>query len=155
MPVSELAGELVETALTFAPWLEDIPVLGRILLIFSPSGGNDLKALEELQAALKAKEQERATKIRNNARYVLKASDAMQCVENTLGNDGILLALGRALLNTVAGRATGASAPDALMDSIFACIESKVLSQKSKRTKVERTFYHRPAKGHGSGRGSF
>lgn len=155
MAVEELAAELVETALTFAPWLTEIPVLGRILTLFAPGGGNEIKALEQLEAAALKRKQDRATRIKKNARYVLKASDAMQCVENSLGNGAFLLALGRALLNTVAGRSTGVSAPDLLTDKVFSCIESKVLKQTSKRVKVTETFYHRPSKGHGKGRGSF
>jgi hypothetical protein len=155
MAIETLAEELVQTALTFAPWLSDIPVLGRILSLFAPDGGNDIKALEALQAAAKKKETDRATRIKKNARYVLKASEAMKCVEHSLGNGAFLLSLGQALLNTVAGRSAGVSAPDLLMDRIFSCIESKVLSQESKRVKVEKAFYHRPARGHGKGRESF
>jgi hypothetical protein len=155
MPVGELATELVETALTFAPWLVDIPVLGRILVLFAPHGGNDIKALEELQRSADQKKQERTDRIKKNARYVLKASDAMQCVADSLGNGGFLLELGKALLNQVAGRTTGVSAPDVLMDKIFACIESKTLRQDTPRTLVERKSYHRPARGHGKGRESF
>lgn len=149
---------LVETALTFAPWLADVPVLGRILLLFAPGGGNDIKAQEILQAAAKKKETDRATRIKKNARYVLKASEAMRCVESTLGNGGFLLSLGQSILNLVKnqGNPSGlVSAPDLLMDKVFSCIESKVLSQDSKREKVTETFYHRPSRGHGKGRGSF
>jgi hypothetical protein len=152
MAVEILVEELVETALTFAPWLTDIPVLGRILQLFAPNGGNDIKALEQLEAAAKKLEKERAERIKKNARYVLKASEAMKCVESSLGNGALLLTLGKALLNTVAGRSAGASAPDLLMDRIFQCIESKVLSQKSKRKKVEAKYYARPSLGHGTKR---
>jgi len=152
LAVETLVEGAVETALTFAPWLVDIPVLGRVLILLAPGGGNDLKALEALQAAAQQKAQDRATRIKKNARYVLKASEAMKCVESSLGNGAFLLTLGRALLNTVAGRGGGASAPDLIMDKIFACIESKTLSQKSKRHRVDATYYARPSVGHGSGR---
>lgn len=155
MPVTEVGEVLVETALTFAPWLTDIPVLGRILTLFAPNGGDSIKAQEALQAAAKKKEQDRAQSIKKNARYVLKASEAMKCVEMTLANGGFLVALGQALLNTVAGRSSGVSAPDLVMERIFTCIENKVLSQKSKRVLEDRKSYHRPAKGHGKGRKTF
>lgn len=155
MSVEIIVEEAVETALTFAPWLVDIPVLGRILVLFAPGGGNDLKALEALNAAAAKTKQDRATRIKRNERYVLKASDAMRCVENSLGNGAFLLSLGRALLNQVAGRSAGVSAPDLIMSKIFDCIESKTLSQKSKRVKEERKYYARPARGHGKGRTSF
>ena len=154
MAVETVFETLVETALTFSPWLTDIPVLGRILTNFAPGGGNDLKALEQLQAAQIKKKSEVEARIKKNARYVLKASEAMKCVDSSLGNGAILLALGKAILNTVAGR-PGGTAPDLLESKIFACIESKVLSQKSKRVKREGSFYHRPSKGHGEGRGKF
>jgi hypothetical protein len=73
----------------------------------------------------------------------------MQCVEDNF-RGGMLLLFGKALLNTVAGR------PDAffdlLEDRIFTCIESKVLSQKSKRVVKLKSYSARPAKGHGAGR---
>jgi hypothetical protein len=155
MAVDLLVEEAVETALTFAPWLADVPVIGRILLLFAPNGGNDMKALDALNAAAQRKAQDRAQRIARNARYVIKASEAMKCVDGTLGNGGFLLSLGRSLLNTVAGRGGGASAPDLLTDKIFDCIERKVLSQKSKRVKTEANYYARPSRGHGKGRTKF
>jgi hypothetical protein len=152
MAVETLAELLVETALTFAPALEEIPVLGRILSIFAPGGGNDLKALEALNAAAAKTKQDRATRIAKNARYVLKASEAMKCVENTLGSGQFLLSLGKALINQVAGRTSGVSAPDLLMGMIFDCIEAHTLSQKSKRVKETVSYYARPSRGHGKGR---
>src|SRR4030095_9580995 len=154
MPIAEIGAELVETALTFAPWLVDVPVLGRICLVLAPGGGNDLKALEQLQAQAEQTKVRTRTAIKENARYVLKASDAMKCVQDTLADGAILLALGKALMNTLAGRG-GAAARDILTQKIFLCIESKVLSQKSKRVKFTGSFYHRPSLGHGRGRRTF
>lgn len=154
MSVVEIGGELVETALTFAPWLVDVPVLGRICLLLSPHGGNDLKALEELQRQADQKKTDRKTRVDQNARYVLKASDAMKCVEENICNGGVLLALGKAILNTLAGKG-GAAAPDILTEKIFVCIESKTLRQDTPRRKLTRTAYHRPARGHGRGRSTF
>jgi hypothetical protein len=154
MSVAEIGGPLVETALTFAPWLIDVPVLGRICLILSPGGGNDLKALEQLQAQAEQTRTKTRTAIKENARYVLKASDAMKCVQDTLADGGVMLALGKAILNSLANKG-GATAPDILTEKIFLCIESKILSQKSKRVKFTGSFYHRPSLGHGRGRSSF
>lgn len=138
--------------LSFAPGLVDIPVLGKILILFAPGGGDDLKAQEALQAAAQKTLQDRAQRVQKNARYVLKASEAMKCVEHSLGNGGFLLALGKALVNQVAGGATGISAPDLIIDRIFECIEHKVLPQTSKRTEEVKRYYGRPARGHGKGR---
>lgn len=151
--VTEIGELAAETALTFAPWLVDVPVLGRILLWLSPHGGNDLKAMEELQKQADAKKQDTKTRIDRNARYVLKASEAMKCVDQTVNSGGVLLALGKALLNTVRG--AGGNAGDILTDRIFLCIEEKVLRQDTPRVKRTATNYHRPARGHGKGRGSF
>lgn len=152
MPGPEIGVELVETALTFAPWLEEVPVLGRILSAIAPGGGDDIHAVERLIELEKKRKTDRATRIKKNGRYVLKASDAMQCVEDALANGGFLLALGKAIVSSVAGKAA-TSAPDIVSDRIFTCIESKVLKQTGKRKKkVGKVWIGRPAKGHGRGR---
>lgn len=149
--VIEVGAPLVETALTFAPWLVDVPVLGRILLAISPGGGNEFAAQEALQAQLRRLETDRRTRIDRNARYVIKASDAMQCVETHVMNGGLLLAIGRGIINTVAGK-VGGTIPDVLCDRVFTCIESKVLKQTGRRVKKTKKWYGRPARGHGRGR---
>ena len=143
----------VETALTFAPWLVDVPVLGRILLLLAPGGGNDFKAIEELQRLANKRKTERATRIAKQARYVLKASDAMQCVEENLMNGSFLLSIGKALLNTVAGGLGPTSALELLTNRVFECIEEHTLKQTNRRRKKKETYYARPARGHGHGRG--
>lgn len=150
--MTDLASKLVAATLSFVPELVNVPVLGRILLLFAPGGGDDLKAQEALEAAAQKTLEDRAQRIKRNARYVLKASEAMKCVEASLGNGGFLLSLGKALVNQVAGGVTGVSAPDLIMDRIFECIEKKVLPQTSKRTQEVKHYYGRPAAGHGKGR---
>ena len=121
--IVDVVGVAAETALTFMPFLVDVPVLGRILISLAPGGGNDLKAIEELQKVADAKKTDRKTRIQKNARYVLKASDAMECVQTHLMNGGVLLAVGKGLINAVLGR-SGAAGPDLLADRIFTCIET-------------------------------
>jgi hypothetical protein len=150
--IAEIGAEVAEVALTFIPGLADVPILGRILLVLAPGGGNDLKALEELQKQAEKKKTDRATRIQKNARYVLKASEAMKCVESNLMNGGVLLALGRGLINTVLGKGGGQSAPDLLVERIFQCIEEHVLRQDTPRVKHTGTYFARPSKGHGHGR---
>ncbi len=152
--IIEIGGEVAEVALTFIPALAEVPILGRILLVLAPGGGNDIQAMEQLQKVADSKKTDRATRIKNNGRYVLKASDAMQCVETHLMNGGVLLAIGKALINAVLGKpGTG---PDLLADRIFQCIEEKVLRQDTPRVKgTPRGKYVRPRKGHGHGRGKF
>jgi hypothetical protein len=152
--VTEIGTEAAEVILTMAPWAADIPVLGRILLWLSPGGGNDLKAQEELQKQADAKKQDVKTVIDRNARYVIKASEAMKCVDATVNSGGVLLAFGKAILNTLRGRPGNAG--DILTDRIFLCIEEHVLRQDTPRPKHTKTvLYPRPARGHGKGRRSF
>jgi hypothetical protein len=147
----EIGETLVETALTFAPWLLEVPVLGRILRLVAPNGGNESHAIEQLLRQANKRKTDRKTRIERNNRYVLKASDAMQCVEDNLMSGAVWFALGRFFLNNVAGVA-GSDAGEILIDKIFACIESKVLKQTGKRTKKKNvTYFARPAKGHGHG----
>jgi len=145
---------LVETVITVAPWLLRIPVLGALLLLLAPEGGNDFRAIEDLERAANKRKTERKTRIERNARYVLKASDAMKCVEENILGGSILLAFGKGLLNIIARRIGDplSSAPDLLMDAIFTCIEQKTLTQTNRRTKFKGTYYARPSRGHGHGR---
>lgn len=152
MAVGELAELLVETVVTLAPELEQIPILGRILSIFAPGGGSDIKLLDALEAQRQRTEQKRQTRVKRNARYVLKASDAMKCVSDTLNSPQFLLALGKSLTKILIGPESAADAPDILTGKIFDCIESKVLSQKRPRVKQTVTYYARPSRGHGKGR---
>lgn len=154
--VVEIGGEIVEVALTFVPGLADVPVLGRILLALAPGGGNESKALEDLQKQAESKKTERDTRIKRNARYVIKASDAMECVQKNIMNGGFLLSIGKGIINTVLGKGGKLSAPDLMTDRIFTCIEEHVLRQDTPRVKGEPSGkYVRPRKGHGHGRGKF
>ncbi len=148
--IIEIGGEVAEVALTFIPGLAEVPILGRILLTMAPHGGNDIKALEELQKVADAKKTDRATRQQRNARYVLKASEAMKCVEVNLMNGGVLLAIGKGLINAVLGRA--GAGPDILLDRIYTCIEENVLRQDTPRVKHTDPYFARPSKGHGHGR---
>lgn len=136
--------------------LRGVPFLGRILIamgIGEAAGGDDLKTLEEALRVEQDKRTKRKTRIKENARYVLKASDAMQCVEDHLAaNSGYARAFIKSLLSIVRGGSFRESAPDILTDEIFKCIESKVLSQKSKRATIVKSYSARPALGHGTGR---
>lgn len=151
--VIDLPVEVGRTALTFAPWLTRIPVLGRIFTLLYPNGGDEAAAIRKLQDLVKAKELDRKTRRDRVARYVLKANDAMQCAEDAIMNGGFLLSFGKGILNTVAG-ISGQDGADLLIEQIYACIERKTLPQTSRRRKkVGKTWYGRPAKGHGRGRG--
>jgi hypothetical protein len=152
--VGEIGAEAAEIALTMAPWLVDVPVLGRILLLLNPAGGNDLKAQEELQKQAEKKKQDNQTRIARNGRYVIKASEAMKCVDKTVNSGGVLLAFGKAILNTLRG--VGSNAGDILTERIFLCIEENVLRQDTPRPKHSKTITNpRPARGHGHGRRNF
>ncbi len=154
--VTEIGEIAAETILTVAPWLADVPVIGRILLFFSPGGGNDLKAQEQLEKEAQKKKQDNQTRTDRNARYVIKASEAMKCVDKTVNSGGVLLALGKAILNTIRGGTAAPNAGDILTDRIFTCIEEHVLRQDTPRPKHKKTISNpRPARGHGKGRRSF
>lgn len=144
--------QIVETALTFVPALLDVPVLGRILIALGfgkiPS---DTRAMEELERNANKKKSERATRRERNNRYVIKASDAMQCVEDNIMSPQFALAFVKGVANMLIGRE--ALPGDILVDKIWTCIEENVLRQDTPRVKKETaTKFHRPAVGHGTGR---
>lgn len=134
--------------------LRGVPFVGRILVALGIAQGFDKgQPLEEMLRVEEDKKNKRKTRIKENGRYVLKASDAMQCVEDHLaGNNGYARAFIRSLFSLARGKGFTASAPDILADEIFACIEKKVLSQKSKRATIVKQYSARPAVGHNPGK---
>ncbi len=151
----EIVAPLAEAALVILPELVDVPILGRILLSLAPGGGNETKALEQLQEQANKKKTDRKTRIDRNARYVIKASEAMLCVEKNVMDGKVALAFAKGLANAILGR-SGGYAGDILVDSIWTCIEEHVLRQDTPRVKgTPRGKYVRPRKGHGKGRGKF
>jgi len=146
--------EIVAIALAPGPLIEQlkrvaerIPVLGRIIAaVIAIFTAFNLGTATNPEVE-REKRSRRKTRIEKQARYVLKASDAMQCVEDFLYGEGsgLVVALAKALRK-------GLSVPDVMTDEVFACIESKVLKQTGKRSKKEKKYFGRPAKGHGHGR---
>lgn len=136
-----------------APDLASIPVVGRILIAIAAGHGSDTEAVEKLQAEANKLKTQRQTRITRNGRYVLKASDAMKCVETHLMSGGVLLAFGKGLVNILTGKS--GAAPDLLFDQIATCIEEHVLRQDTPRVISDKRRYHRPSRGHGKGRGKF
>jgi hypothetical protein len=146
--IAEEVALLAEAALIIAPELAEIPVLGRLLVIAARRSGGEIEAMEKLQAQAKELERQTRDRIQRNAKRVIKASDAMRCVQDNLS-------AGRGAINfakNVVKVIRGLPAEPLVENEIFACIEAKLLGQKSKRTRVTRTAYHRPSRGHGHGR---
>jgi hypothetical protein len=144
--------DIVETAVTFLPGLLEVPVLGRILIALGFGHGNDTQAIEQLQELADKKKTDRKTRRERNNRYVLKASDAMQCVEDNLMDGQILFAFGKGILNALV-RGGSQDAADIILDKIWTCIEENTLRQDTARVAKEtKTKFHRPALGHGTGR---
>lgn len=147
---AEIGAAIAEAAIIVAPELVNIPILGRIISILAGHSGGQAKALEQLQQTLEKKKTDRQTRIARNARYVLKASDAMTCVEKHLLTPQVVLTLGKGLISALEGN--DSSAFDLLANDIFTCIEEHVLRQDTPRVIREVRTYHRPSRGHGKGR---
>jgi len=149
---TEAGAEVVQVILRFLPSLRSLPVIGRILVLFAGGdGGGEFQDLERAEALANKRKTERKTRIERNGRYVIKASDAMQCVEDNLNTGNMYLAIGKGVINAVGGLGYN-DATEILNDRIFTCIESKVLKQTGKRVKKDVKYFGRPAKGHGHGR---
>lgn len=148
--IVEIGPALAEAALIVAPELLNVPLLGRIISVLAGRSGGEAKALESLQQTIEKKKTERKTRIERNARYVLKASDAMTCVEQHLLTPQIALTIGKGLIAALEGK--DSSAFDLLANDIFTCIEEHVLRQDTPRVIREARVYHRPSRGHGKGR---
>jgi len=146
---------IVETALVFAPELLEVPILGRILFALGfnkvPS---DAGSLAQIERNAQINKTERATRRQRNNRYVIKAADAMACVEDVIMSPQFALAFGKGLVQMIIG---GQLLPgDILVDKIWTCIEENVLRQDTPRVRGQaKTKYIRPAEGHGHGRDHF
>lgn len=152
--VIELIPEAVEAAILLFPELVDIPIAGRILIAIAGKHPGEPNPVEELQKVADKKKTDRKTRIEHNARYVIKASEAMKCVEENLMNGQVLTSFLKGLVNAILGRTSGGSAPDILVEKIFTCIEEHVLRQDTPRVIGDHSSkYVRPRKGHGHGRG--
>lgn len=154
LALTEVIIKTVETALEFVPTLLEVPVLGRILVALGFGHPQDAtKALEELQKAADAEKKTRQKERDRHARYVLKASDALKCLEDNMMDGQILLDIGKGIVNTVLGKGATAGTPDLIYRRIADCIIEHELRQDTPRVIGQPTSkYVRPRKGHGHGR---
>lgn len=146
--IAEEIALLAEAALLIAPELVEVPLLGRLLVNFAHGSGGETAALEKLQEQQRELERRTRERIRRNAKRVIKASDAMKCVEDNLNAGRGAINFAKNVVKVIRGLPTD----PLVQNEIFDCIESKLLGQGSKRTYVTRTAYHRPSRGHGHGR---
>ncbi len=149
MALVEIVSPIVEAALIIAPELIDVPILGRILS--GLTGGHprdEHHALEELQRSSEDRKKTRQ-KVRDRLGHrVIKVSDALQCVENTLFDGRLLLNVGKAIVKNIAGTPTDVGALQ--YDPVEECMIKKMLTQSRPKTVGGwKQTYHRPAKGHG------
>jgi len=151
--------ELVKIATTFLPALARIPVLGKVIPLFSTGQMNETKALEQLQSEIDKKKQQREQTKKQYNKRVIKLNDAMSCVESQLMNPTVLLDAGKAILSTIATGLIGTggtkSLSEILVERVWQCMIRKMLSQSSERTETRTSKHARPALGHGKGRKTF
>jgi hypothetical protein len=136
------------------PELADIPVLGRIAVLLSGTNQlNDTHALEEFQRAKDRQKAQREKERDDNSRYVIKVSEALKCVDDSLFNTGVLMAFLKGLVNVILGKTQ--TMDDLMYDKIKTCILENRLRQDTPRVFSTTGRYHRPSRGHGKGRSSF
>lgn len=152
--VIEEIPEIIRTALILMPELANIPVLGRIALLLSGTNQlNDTHALEEFSKAKERQKAQREKERDENARYVIKVSEALKCVDDSLFDTTILMAFLKGLINVIVGKTQ--TMDDLMYDKIKQCILENRLRQDTPRVFSKTFRYHRPSKGHGKGRSKF
>jgi hypothetical protein len=150
MPAEQLPAEiLLPIILRLFPALVRAPIVGRIIPLFNVKQSTD----EDLARALARKYKRPERKGFNDDVHVIKVSDAIDCVENVIGDGKVqaagILVLAKMLFN----QSTGGSP---IGDKIIECLRDNCLSQESDRTTAKpKQRYHRPSLGHGEGRGKF
>lgn len=126
-----------------APVLLELPVVGRLLAPFFQTPGTETKAVENLQKAADRQKDTRQKRKDDNNKYVIKVKDAMQCVEDHLGDGKLLWTLVKSLAHTVIGRTQ--IGPDVIMDEIFLCLEENALRQDTPRVRRTVRYSKRPS----------
>ncbi len=152
MPVIEEVPQVVKTAVTLMPALQNIPGLGKIIIALNRVPNDDTKALEELKKQADRGKRTREDTQKKNSRYVIKVSEAMKCVDKGFDANLVLTflkSMGRIL---VGGQD---SLADQMRNGIYQCLEENRLRQDTPRVLQTKKRYHRPSKGHGHGRGHF
>ncbi len=140
MPLVEEIPEIVRVTTTMIPALQNVRFLRGLIIPLSRSGTmNETKALEELKADAKKNEDQRTKLKKKYNKRVIKISDAMKCVEDSIGDGKIAIAVGKAILNTLTASIRGnqATAVDILFGKISGCMINKALQQKNKRRRGE------------------
>lgn len=134
MAVETLVPTIVRAATTVAPALKDVRILRGFVAPLQGSGFSEATAVQELQAAINKRVKTRRKLRDQMKKRVLKVSDAMDCVENNVGNGKIALSFGRALVDVLAG-GTGGNI-ELLLDAVNKCLIEHALPQTAKRKRV-------------------
>jgi hypothetical protein len=138
---------IIRTLVTLAPALRNVPLLGRLIVALQGVKPiSETKVLEELQAAKDKLRKERKKLADDNNKYVIKVSEAMQCVEKNV--DGALLSkIGKAVIDVLTGNPQDLGTE--IMDPINKCMLENRLRQDTPRNVKRDTTHGRPARGHG------
>lgn len=143
--------DVVKLLRSVAPSLGKVPLLGKIIS-FIDVPQDDTQWVEEMR---KASEQGKRTRRRQrdeNNRYVVKVSDALDCVEKHLYDPKTAWNFIKGVVSGLA-EGKGASGFSKIGDAVSECIIAASLRQDTPRTKVTRKDWpHRPSVGHGYGR---
>jgi hypothetical protein len=146
---------VLKLAKTVLPTIGKVPVLGRIVSLLQVPD-NEAEYLEVLKRESDKAKRTRKRKRDENNRYVIKVSDALQCVEDNFYDPKTAWTFVKGLLSGLA-EGKGKTGFSALGDAVSECIIENALRQDTPRVKVDRKNWpHRPSKGHGYGkRGKF
>lgn len=146
-----LLPEILPAILRLFPLMRELPIIRGVAIPI-----NDVVPMsdEEVARALNPKTKIKDDKHFNDATHLVKCSDVMRCIENKF-NDTTLL---KEFLVIAAGRLVGntGTAAQNLADKMATCVREHALRQDTPRTtSPPRQKYHRPSKGHGTGRRNF
>lgn len=153
MATRPLPAEIVKILIILFPELLTAlePWLGRgfisILINLLQDPQRDLA--RELDQKLEAR-----NKSAKDNQQVIKVSAAIKCVEDSMKDGKLLVAIVKGLVNALLSQ-NFEGAPRLLLDSIVTCIRENALRHDTPRVFSRTPRYHRPSKGHGHGRTSF
>jgi hypothetical protein len=145
---------ILRSAVLLFPELLEIPILGRVFVVFGVKGPTtDTEAMEQLQRDINTRVKTKTDIKAKNSRYVIKVSEAMKCVDKTLDSPSVLLSVIKSIARMFSGSSAGFT--DQMSTDIYRCLEENRLRQDTPRVFSKTFRYHRPSKGHGKGRTKF
>jgi hypothetical protein len=148
MPGQQESLKLLGILLRLFPELLQIETRGKLVPLNNVKVSSEEELARELNPKYKIKPRERGGK---DSSEVIKLSDAVECVVDSLNQKGIVWELVKAAARDLVAGKSEFLPGDKLKDTLIDCLRENVMRQDTVRNSDRHTHTGRPARGHGYG----